>query len=114
MTSPVATIRVRRAASHRGWLVDAIALVALAITLLFVLTTVIRSPLKDDVAWLLWVAKKWLGGRDLYVDLVEVNPPLVIWLYAIPAAFSNWLDVAPKLTSTLFFATILVLSLIHI
>ena len=81
---------------------------ALAITLMFVLTTVIRSPLKDDVAWLLWVAKKWLGGRDLYVDLVEVNPPLVIWLYAIPAAFSNWLDVAPKLTSTLFFAAILV------
>lgn len=108
MTSPAATIRVRRGASHRGWIVDAIALVALAITLLFVLTTVIRSPLKDDVAWLLWVAKKWLGGRDLYVDLVEVNPPLVIWLYAIPAAFSNWLDVAPKLTSTLFFATILV------
>ena len=75
---------------------------------MFVLTTVIRSPLKDDVAWLLWVAKKWLGGRDLYVDLVEVNPPLVIWLYAIPAAFSNWLAVAPKFASTLFFAIILV------
>ena len=83
---------------------DAIALAILAASLAFVLTTVISSPLKDDVAWLLWVAKKWLAGRDLYVDLVEVNPPLVIWIYAIPAGLAEWLGVAPKLVSTPFFA----------
>lgn len=87
--------------------VDLLALAVLGLTLAFVLTTVIRSPLKDDVAWLLWVSRKWLGGRELYVDLVEVNPPLVIWLYAIPAGAAILLDVAPKFASTLFFAAIL-------
>lgn len=108
MTFLAEALGFRRAAPRRGWLLDIVALSALAVSIVFVLTTVIRSPLKDDVAWLLWVAKKWLAGRDLYVDLVEVNPPLVIWLYAIPAAVSGWLDVTPKLASTLFFAVILI------
>jgi hypothetical protein len=43
----------------------------------------------------------------LYVDLVEVNPPLVIWLYAIPAWIAAVFHLAPKLASTLFFAGIL-------
>ena len=107
MTTLVSTFGARRADERRGWRVDGIALTVLGIVLVFVLTTVIRSPMKDDVAWLLWVAKKYLAGRELYVDLVEVNPPLVIWLYAIPAGISMWLNVAPKLASTLFFAVIL-------
>ncbi len=107
MTEVTTSLGKRSADSSRGWRVDAVALAILGVVLLFVLTTVIRSPLKDDVAWLLWVAKKWLAGRELYVDLVEVNPPLVIWLYAIPAAIASWLHLAPKLASTLFFAGIL-------
>jgi len=96
----------RRGIASTRW-TDVLAVAVLAVALLFVLTTVIRSPLKDDVAWLLWVAKKWLGGRELYVDLVEVNPPLVIWLYAIPAGLAMVLNVAPKFASSLFFAAIL-------
>jgi hypothetical protein len=93
-----------------AWLLDVAAIASLITALVFVLTTVVLSPWKDDVAWLLWVARKWLDGRDLYVDLVEVNPPLVIWLYAVPAAISHWLNVAPKLVATLFFAFILLIS----
>ncbi len=92
---------------RQGRLADVAALAVLAATLAFVLVTVVRSPLKDDVAWLLWVARKWLAGRELYVDLVEVNPPLVIWLYAIPAGIADWLGTAPKLVSGPFFALIL-------
>ena len=73
----------------------------------FVLTTAIRSPLKDDVAWLLYVARQWLAGQQLYVDLVEVNPPLIVWLYAIPAAISTWLGAAPKLVAIPFFTALL-------
>jgi len=73
----------------------------------FVLTTAIRSPLKDDVAWLLYVARQWLAGQQLYVDLVEVNPPLIVWLYAIPAALSTWLGAAPKLVAIPFFTLLL-------
>src|SRR5271166_3658609 len=74
--------------------------------LVLVLATDMRSPLKDDVAWLLYVARKWLGGKELYTDLVEVNPPLIIWLYAIPAGLANWLGVEPKLIAAPFFAAL--------
>ena len=106
MSSTRPAIAHRASAPRMGW-ADAIALAVLAVALVFVLTTVIRSPLKDDVAWLLWVSRKWLEGRELYIDLVEVNPPLVIWLYAIPAAIAMGLQIAPKFASTLFFAAIL-------
>lgn len=69
-----------------------------------VMTTTIRSPQKDDVAWLLYVARKWLAGQQLYTDLIEVNPPLIIWVYAIPAWAANWLDTTPKLIAIPFFA----------
>jgi MFS family permease len=72
-----------------------------------VLITAMRSPLKDDVAWLLYVARKWLEGQRLYEDLVEVNPPLIIWLYAIPAWLAKTLDIAPKLIAIPFFAAMI-------
>ena len=67
----------------------------------FVLTGVLFvatfSPMKDDIAWLLYVARKWMSGGTLYLDLVEVNPPLIIWLSAIPSALARWWGLPPKL-----------------
>jgi hypothetical protein len=82
----------------------AIALLALAATLTFVMLTALHSPEKDDVAWLLYVARKWLAGQHLYTDLVEVNPPLIVWIYAIPAAVAEWLAAEPRSVATPFFA----------
>ena len=85
-------------------------IVALAVLLLvssLVLITAMRSPQKDDVAWLLYVARKWLGGQRLYEDLVEVNPPLIIWLYAIPAWLATSLNAPPKFLAIPFFALLL-------
>ena len=59
---------------HR--ILSGLALVPLLLALGFVLFTTLKAPLKDDVAWLLYVAQQWLAGRQLYVDLVEVNPTL--------------------------------------
>jgi len=75
--------------------------------LVLVLATAISSPLKDDVAWLLYVARKWLAGGRLYQDIVEVNPPLIVWIYAVPAMLSSWLGVSPKTVSEPFFAAML-------
>ena len=86
---------------------SAIAMAVLLAALVLVLATAMSSPLKDDVAWLLYVARKWLAGQRLYEDLVEVNPPLIVWLYALPAMVSGWLGVAPKTVSAPFFAAIL-------
>ena len=87
-----------------------IAMAILLTVLMLVMVTTIRSPEKDDVAWLLYVARKWLAGQRLYEDLVEVNPPLIIWLYAIPAQLALWLNAAPKLIAIPFFAVLVLAS----
>ena len=86
-----------------------VALAVLAVVLALVMTTAIRSPQKDDVAWLLYVAQRWLGGQRLYQDLVEVNPPLIIWIYAIPTWIASAVGVAPRLIAIPFFAVLVLL-----
>ena len=53
-----------------------------------------------DKGWLLLAAKMVMQGRHLYRDVVEVNPPLILWLYTIPVMLSahfasdaNWLAI---------------------
>ena len=81
-----------------------LALVLLIAGLGFVLFTTLGSPLKDDIAWLLYVAQQWLAGRQLYVDLIEVNPPMIVWILALPVALSAVLGVAAKFVAVPFFA----------
>lgn len=40
--------------------------------------------INHDTAWYLVATRKWLEGAELYVDLIEVNPPLNFYL-TIPA-----------------------------
>ena len=68
-----------------------------------VLFTMLRSPLKDDVAWLLYVARRWLAGRELYVDVVEINPPLIVWISAIPMWLAGVLGIDAQYTAIPFF-----------
>jgi hypothetical protein len=42
-------------------------------------------PAHHDVAWLLYVAGELLNGSSLYTDVVETNPPLIVW-FSVPAA----------------------------
>ena len=83
---------------------SAVALIPLLAALGFILFTTLSSPLKDDIAWLLYVAQQWLTGRQLYVDLIEVNPPMIVWILALPVALSAALGVAAKLVAVPFFA----------
>jgi hypothetical protein len=80
----------------RRLLISAISLILLASVLGVVLFITLRSPLKDDIAWLLYVARRWLAGRELYIDVVEVNPPLIVWISAIPLEIARWLDVGSQ------------------
>jgi hypothetical protein len=81
--------------THRP-LVSAISILLLVTVLGVVLFIALRSPLKDDIAWLLYVARRWLAGRELYIDLVEVNPPLIVWISAVPLEIARWLDVGSQ------------------
>ncbi|MEA2737376.1 MAG: hypothetical protein QOH05_683, partial [Acetobacteraceae bacterium] len=77
-------------------LVSAVSLFLFVSVLAVVLFIALRSPLKDDIAWLLYVARRWLAGRELYIDVVEVNPPLIVWISAIPLEIARWLDVGSQ------------------
>jgi len=77
-------------------LITVVSLSIFSIVLVNVFIASCFAPMKDDIAWLLYVARRWLGGRTLYQDLVEVNPPLIIWLSAIPSLLGRWISVSPK------------------
>jgi hypothetical protein len=77
-------------------MVSAISLILITSVITIVLFIALRSPLKDDIAWLLYVARRWLAGRELYIDVVEVNPPLIVWISAIPLEIARWLGVGTQ------------------
>lgn len=67
----------------RAW--RAAALLPAALALLVVLS----PPLNHDVAALLAFTERWLAGETLYTQLIDVNPPLIFLLNAIPAAIAR-------------------------
>jgi hypothetical protein len=94
---------IRPAPSFVRAAVTATSLLLLFVVLGIVLFTMLRSPLKDDIAWLLYVARRWLAGRELYVDVVEVNPPLIVWISAIPIWLASVLGIDAQYTAIPFF-----------
>ncbi|HBK07481.1 MAG TPA: hypothetical protein DDZ81_16795 [Acetobacteraceae bacterium] len=88
--------------------VSVVSLLVLLGVLGIVLFVAERSPLKDDIAWLLYVARRWMGGRALYTDLIEVNPPLIIWISAVPIMLAHWLNVDAQLVAIPMFVAIVV------
>jgi hypothetical protein len=65
----------------RARLLRALALLPAVAFLLMVLA----PPLNHDVAAILNFAERWVAGERLYRDLIDVNPPLIFVLTAIPA-----------------------------
>ena len=61
------------------------------VALLFAAQFFIRfqSSLIHDSAWYLYVAQGLLHGKKLYLDFVEVNPPLGMWLVVPPVWFGE-------------------------
>ncbi len=43
---------------------------------------------QGDKEWLLLASRMMLGGKTLYVDIFEVDPPLIVWLYTVPVWLS--------------------------
>lgn len=70
----------------RARALQALALAPAAAFLLMVLA----PPLNHDVAAVLNFAERWVAGEQLYRNLIDVNPPLIFVLTAIPAAIAHW------------------------
>ena len=90
------TRTLRPADANLRPVIAALSLMLLLSVLAVVLFATLRSPLKDDIAWLLYVARRWMAGRELYVDMVEVNPPLIVWISVLPLEIASWLGANPK------------------
>lgn len=50
------------------------------------LAVVLAPPVNHDAAAILEFSARWLAGEGLYTDLLDVNPPLIFLLSAVPAA----------------------------
>jgi hypothetical protein len=74
------TARSRQGANFR-LLQSRWAAIALALALaLFGLVPQFLSRTLPDIAYLLYAAGRVLDGARLYVDILEINPPLIVWL----------------------------------
>ena len=56
---------------------------------LFFIPCVLAPPLNHDVAAVLGFSQRWLAGERLYVDLIDVNPPLIYLLNLVPAGLAR-------------------------
>src|SRR5271170_7627711 len=59
--------------------------------------TYLLPPLDGDVAAILDFAVRMVDGERLYVDLVDVNPPLIFWLNLAPAWIAERLALDPAI-----------------
>jgi hypothetical protein len=55
---------------------------AILVMALLQLRTILALPVHHDIAWPLTIARALRGGARLYADIIEVHPPLVIFLAA--------------------------------
>ncbi len=53
--------------------------------------------LNHDDAWLLHAAARVLAGDTLYVDVVETNPPLIVWLNFLPLLLARAVGISEVL-----------------
>lgn len=71
-------------------------------------TYALSFPLNHDVGWFLYMAGAMLDGEPLYTSLIEVNPPLYVYLAIIPVQVARWFGLS---TVALAQALVLLLSL---
>ena len=64
----------------------------------------LRSIARPDIGFLLYAAGRVLDGARLYVDVVEINPPLIVALNVPPVVVARLLGVSEILVYRLGFA----------
>ncbi len=63
-----------------------LALVLCGLVAAFSLFQLFTNPLNYDVSWLVHASSELRAGKTLYKDVMEINPPLIIWLQ-LPVIF---------------------------
>lgn len=79
----------------------------LSLLLVFALALLLRYVLQLnlDVSWGITMAEHILDGKRLYVDIIETNPPFVVFLYLPAVALARLLSLRPEIVfDTMLFA----------
>jgi hypothetical protein len=76
------------------------------------LVTELTTFARPDIGFLLYAAGRVLDGARLYVDVVEINPPLIIGLNTVPVALARALELSPITVYRLLFALALLAALL--
>jgi hypothetical protein len=66
-----------------------------------------RSVARPDIGFLLYAAGRVLDGARLYVDVVEINPPLIVALNIPPVVVARLLGISDILVYRIGFALVL-------
>ncbi len=63
-----------------GWVPGALRAAAIVVCATAYFAVVLANPTTHDVAWQLWIGDRLYGGSRLYIDIMEMNPPLWFWM----------------------------------
>jgi hypothetical protein len=69
-----------RGARPSGAISAAFGAVAIAACIAAYFVAVLVHPTTHDVAWQLWTGDRLHAGSRLYIDIMEINPPLWFWM----------------------------------
>jgi hypothetical protein len=72
--------------------------------------SLVAQPIWGDQSWLLYAASRVLDGGRIGTDIVDVNPPTIIWLSEIPVALSHLFGVLPQTAMKICLGLLLFLS----
>ena len=64
-------------------------LIIVSLIALFSFYSVFTNTINYDVSWLLHATSEMMQGKKLYQDIIEINPPLIIWLQVPAYMFSE-------------------------
>jgi len=87
---PTQTVASLLSVSDRSWLLPG---VFLALPLLWVVAYFF-PPMNQDVGVILSVTERWMSGERLYLDVIDVNPPLIFMLNLIPVGLAKILPIS--------------------
>ncbi len=81
------------------------------VTFLLGLVLYSRWPVHHDVAWLMYCGQRMFEGARLYVDCVEVNPPISFYLTLLPAYVAQRFGLPANLCLTVYVLALAALSI---
>ena len=69
-------------------------------------------PFNHDTSWYLVATEKFLNGARLYVDVIEINPPLAFYVTAPPVLVSQWIGSGSTSAFLIYVSGLLFVSLV--